>query len=72
MKDFSKKTLKQLANKGITITELQAIPGFDGDKHFTDTGYKLAYKETSFMRTHSQILVLAASSWNPEIDLTNQ
>jgi len=69
MKDFSKKTLSQLSKKGISIVGQQAIPGFEGDKYFSGVAYNLAYNDTGFMRTHDQVIVLAASSWNPETDL---
>lgn len=69
MNDFSKKTLSQLANKGISISGTQAIPGFNGDQYFSGTAYQLVWNEIGFMRTYSQVIVLAASSWNPTTDL---
>lgn len=68
-KDFSKKTLSQLSKKGITIVGTQAVPANEKDIYFSETAYKLAWEGKGFMRTHSQVLILAASSWNPETDL---
>jgi len=67
--DFSKKTLRQLSNKGITVIGSQAMPAFEGDKYFTGVAYNLVWNNTGFIRTHSQVIVLASSSWNPETDL---
>ena len=67
MNDFSKKTMRQLAAKGISLVGLQAIPLDSNDHYFSDTAYQLVWNGTSFIRTHSQVIVLAASSWNPEI-----
>jgi hypothetical protein len=68
-KDFSKKTQKQLNDKHITIIGTQAIPGFEGDSFFSGVAYMLEYNGKGFMRTHSQVIVLAQSSWNPDTDL---
>jgi hypothetical protein len=68
-KDFSNKTVKQLEKKEISIIGTQAVPGFEGDNYFTGVAYNLSYKGKSFLRTHSQVIVLAGSSWNPETDL---
>jgi len=68
-KDFSKKTLRQLANKGISIVGTQAIPMDEKDRYFSDVAYTLAWNGKGFIRTHSQVIVLAASSWNPATDL---
>jgi len=67
--DFSKKTLSLLSKKNISVIGAQAIPSFEGDLYFSGTAYKLRYNEVHFMRTHSQVIVLAQSSWNPELDL---
>lgn len=69
MNDFSKKTISQLASKGISISGTQAIPGFIGDEYFSGIAYQLVWNNTGFMRTYSQVIVLAASSWNPATDL---
>lgn len=68
-KDFKPKTIKQLAAKEIVIVGTQAIPAHGNDKHFASVAYLLNYKGKGFMRTHSQVIVLAGSSWNPETDL---
>ena len=65
-KDFSKKTLTGLSKKGISVVSSQAIPAFDGDIYFSGVAYTLSYKENSFIRTHSQVLAISASSWDPE------
>ena len=66
---FSPKTIKQLSKKGISIISTQAVPAFEGDIYFSGVAYMLSYKNTGFLRTHSQVIVLANSSWNPETDL---
>jgi hypothetical protein len=68
-KDFSAKTLKQLSNKDISIIGTQAVPGYDGDMFFSGVAYNLCYNGNGFLRTHSQVIVLAGSSWNPKTDL---
>jgi hypothetical protein len=69
MNDFSKKTIRQLSAKGISVVGKQAIPAFEGDKYFSGVAYELVYKGTMFIRTFQQVLCNAASSWNPETDL---
>lgn len=69
MNDFSKKTMRQLSAKGISLVGLQATTAFEGDKYFSDTAYKLVWNGIGFIRTHSQVIILAASSWNPATDL---
>lgn len=68
-KDFSKKTLAGLAKKGVNIIGVVAVPSFEGDVYFSGTAYQLEFNGTGFIRSHSQILVMAASSWNPEVDI---
>jgi hypothetical protein len=68
-RDFSKKTLRQLAAKNIQLLSALAIPAFEGDACFSGVAYQLAYKENGFIRTHSQVIILANSSWDPETDL---
>ena len=68
-KDFSAKTIKQLTSKGISIIGTQAMPGFEGDIYFSGVSYKLQFENKMFLRNHSQVIVLAASSWSPETDL---
>jgi len=70
-RDFSKKTLAQLDKKAISIVGTQAIPAFEGDVHFSGVAYILSYNGNGFMRTHSQVIILAGSSWSPETDLNN-
>lgn len=69
MNDFGKKTARQLSAKNIQIIGKQAIPGFEGDKFFSDTAYKLNFEGKSFLRTHAQVCAIAASSWDPKTDL---
>lgn len=69
MNNFSKKTLSNLTKKNIQILGTQAIPGFEEDKFFSGTAYKLSYNGIGFIRTHSQVIVLASSYWNPETNL---
>lgn len=66
MKDFSKKTISNLFKKGISVVGVQAIPDFAGDKYFSGTAYKLVWNGNGFIRTYSQVIVLASSSWSPE------
>jgi hypothetical protein len=68
-KDFSKKTVSQLAKKGISIVGIQAVPAFKGDQYFSETAYILKHEGTGFIRSFSQVIVLASSSWNPKTDL---
>lgn len=65
-KDFSKKVLTALAKKEISIVGSQAVPAFEGDVYFQDVAYILVWNETQFLRTYSQVNVLAVSSWCPE------
>ena len=66
--DFSKKTLSNLSKKGISVLGSVAVPAFEGDVYFSGTAYSLVWNEMGFIRTHSQILGMAASSWIPETD----
>lgn len=66
-RDFSKATLNALLKKGVRIAGRQAIPAFEGDAYFTGSAYQLVTKSgCSMLREHSQILVMAKSSWMPE------
>jgi len=69
VKDFSKRTLAQLAKKGISILSACAVPAFEGDQYFSGTAYTLVYEGRSFIRTHYQTIVIASSSWDPAVDL---
>lgn len=66
---FSKKTVKALNKKGISIVGIQAAKAFEEDSLFSDTVYQLSFNGTGFIRTHSQVVVIASSSWNPATDL---
>ena len=68
-KDFSKKTLRQLAAKNVQLYSALAVPAFEGDTCFSGVAYNLSYNGTGFIRSHSQVIILAGSSWNPETDL---
>lgn len=68
-KDFSKKTLAGLSKKGVSVVGVVAVPAFEGDKYFSGTAYQLEFNGTGFIRSHSQVLVMAVSSWNPQIDI---
>lgn len=68
-KDFSAKTLAALSKKGVNVVSVQAVPAFDGDKYFSGCAYMLDYNGHGFMRTHSQVVIMAASSWHPEKDI---
>lgn len=65
-KDFSRKTLKQLASKNINIMGVQAIPAFEGDQYFSGTGYVLNAGGSQIIRTYDQVVVMGSSSWTPE------
>lgn len=65
-KDFSKKTINALTKKGVSIEGVQAIPAFDGDTFFSGVAYLLSANGAGFIRTHSQVVVMANSSWNPD------
>lgn len=70
-RDFSKKTLKALATKGVSIIGSQAVPDFDGDRYFSGVAYKLDCNGTGCLRTYSQVIVMASSSWMPDNVATN-
>jgi hypothetical protein len=61
--------LTALSKKGISVIGTQAIPAFEGDKYFSGTAFKLEFEGLGFVRTHSQVIVLASSSWDPATDL---
>ena len=48
------------------------MPDFEGDQYFSGVAYQLEYNGTGFLRSYSQVIVLAASSWNPETDLVTE
>lgn len=59
MNDFSKKTLRSLGRKGISLVGLTTIPG-SGPLPFAngETGYVLNDNGTQRIRTFSQVLEL--------------
>jgi hypothetical protein len=63
---FSAKTIKALSRKGVQIVGLQAAPAFEGDVYFSGTVYLLNAAGTGLVRTHQQVLAMAASSWTVE------
>jgi hypothetical protein len=67
-KDFSSKTINALAKKGVEIVRTKAVPAFEGDQYFSGVAYMLSFNGSGFLRTHSQVLVMANSSWNPQDD----
>ena len=62
MNDFSKKTLKALSKKGITLIGLQAIPDMNSTMPFANAerGYKLNDNGTCRVLTFNKVLELAA------------
>lgn len=64
-RDFSAKTLKALAEKGVFICGQQAVQAHPGDTCLCGIAYVLAHEGKSFIRSHSQVLAMAASSWRP-------
>lgn len=58
-KDFSAKTIKALATKGIRIIGIQAVPAFEGDVYFTGTAYRLDDNGTGRVHTHREVLATA-------------
>lgn len=67
-KDFSARTRSLLSSKGISVVGTQAVPAWDGDTCFSGVAYMLSYNGQGFLRTHSQVVCLAQSSWSPEMD----
>lgn len=58
-RDFSRKTIKALATKGIKIYGITAIPGFEGDIYFSGTGYKLDDNGISKIRDYNQVVLMS-------------
>jgi protein-tyrosine-phosphatase len=65
-KDFSKKVIDKLRKKGIEVVGVQAAPLDEKDVYFSDKVYKLSVNGNGMIRTHSQVIVMANSSWMPE------
>lgn len=63
---FSKKTIKRLAAKGIIIVGSQAVPMFEGDTFHCGTAWKLVADGSFFIRTATQVIDMANSSWDPK------
>lgn len=65
-KDFSRKTLTALSRKGVAIGGATLAPGADGSYANGERAYALIVDGCQYLRTHSQVLVCAASSWRGE------
>ena len=65
-KDFSRKTLGQLARKGIAVAGAQFAPDAQGSFANGERVYVLVVNGCQYIRTHAQVLVCAASSWRGE------
>lgn len=65
-KDFSRKTLGQLFRKGISVGGATVAPGADGTFANGERVYALVVNGCQYLRTHSQVLTCAASSWRGE------
>lgn len=61
-RDFSPKTHKALAAKGIKIVNAMAIPASPDDKFFTGRGYGVSDNGTYRVFTHRQIMAIAEKS----------
>jgi hypothetical protein len=70
-KDFSRKTLSQLARKGIAVTGAAFAPGPDGSFANGERVYILVIDGCQYIRTHAQVLVCAASSWRGDVTDAN-
>ena len=70
-RDFSKRTLKVLSQKGIKLIGKQAVPANENDKYFSGTAYKLQAinEDVGFLRTWHQVQAMACSSWNLKVYL---
>ena len=60
-RNFSTKTVKALAAKGIAIVGAQAVPAFEGDVYFSGVAYMLDDNGTGRLRTFTEVLAIAAS-----------
>ena len=60
-KDFSKATIKALAARGIQIVDVRAIPADADDKYFSGVAYGLNDNGCYKMRTHGEVLKMAAA-----------
>lgn len=58
-RDFSKKTLRSLAKRGIEIVGSVAVPAFEGDSYFSGVAYQLVQNDCLFIRSFMDVLALA-------------
>ena len=58
-RNFSTKTVKALAAKGIAIVGSQAVAAFEGDVYFSGVAYMLDDNGTGRLRTFTEVLALA-------------
>jgi hypothetical protein len=65
-KDFSRKTLGQLARKAIAVAGATFVPGADGSYANGERAYALVVDGCQYLRSHAQVLTCAASSWRGE------
>ena len=59
MRDFSSKTLRALAKRGVTVIGAQAAPAYDGDATFSGRVYQVSVDGCAMMRSHSQVMEMA-------------
>lgn len=59
-RDFSPKTHKALADKGIEIVNVTAIPASPDDKYFTGRGYGVTDNGTYRVWTYSQVMAVVS------------
>lgn len=66
-RDFDKKTILALLKKGVEVVGTQAVAAFEGDRYFSGRAYEIVIGgNTSAIRTHAQLRIMASSSWNCE------
>ena len=58
---FSRQTLRGLESRGIVILGLTNVPGADGSFANGQTAYRLDNNGTHQMRTHAEVIEIAAS-----------
>lgn len=56
---FSKKTLKALSKRGITVISATYVPGADGSYANGETAYMLSHNGTGILRSFLQVLEMA-------------
>lgn len=62
---FGAKVVRALAQKGITLTGLQAAPGFPGDTYLTGASYVINNNDETQVRSYFEVLALANSDESP-------